>query len=372
MKKSFCSSLIATLVLFFFEFNYPSLVKAQSDSCGSTLAIGNLIPFSTASLTCVNAWSSENFILRHGQNGPNTWSFILSSPDKNAYIAIGFSSNGRMVGSDAIAGWISSNGGPGIVKQYSLGSYSSSSCKPDSGSLPLIANSSLIVSQSSTLYLAFQLNTSQPQWPHLIYAMGPSGGVPSSGYLPQHSNQASSSINYATGTVSGAGGGGPSKAKWHGFFVGLGWGILVPIGIIMARYFKHHDPFWFYAHISIQGVGFVFGLIGILIGFSLDDTGASNEGVHGGIGIAILVFGVLQVKAFFIRPNKSSKIRRYWNWYHHNIGRIALILGIVNIFLGLNLANESTVWTLFYGIFVAIWGLSCIFLEIKLWWANRD
>jgi hypothetical protein len=78
------------------------------------------------------------------------------------------------------------------------------------------------------------------------------------------------------------------------------------------------------------------------------------------------------VKAFFIRPVKTSKIRRYWNWYHHNIGRAAVILGIVNIFIGLDIANESTGWSAAYGIFLAIWGLSCIFLEVKLWRANRD
>ncbi|KAF3329423.1 putative ferric-chelate reductase 1 [Carex littledalei] len=277
-----------------------------------------------------------------------------------------------MTGNSVMAGWISSNGGTGVVKQYYLGGYSSGSCPPDQGSLPLVANTSVIVSQSSQLYLAFQLNTTMPQWSHLIYAVGPSGSLPSNNYLPEHSSKASSSVEYSAGTVSGAGSGSSDKARWHGFLVALGWGILMPVGIMMARYFKKYDPFWFYAHISIQGAGFVLGLVGIIIGFSLNDDGVDNIDVHKAIGIIILVFGALQIKAFFIRPVKTSKIRRYWNWYHHNIGRAAVILSIVNIFIGLDIASESTGWSVGYGIFLALWGLSCIFLEVKLWMAGRD
>lgn len=99
-----------------------------------------------------------------------------------------------------MAGWISSNGGTGVVKQYYLGGYSSDSCPPDQGSLPLVANTSLIISKSSQLYLAFQLNTQMPQWSHLIYAVGPSGSLPSNNYLPEHSSKASASVDYSAGT----------------------------------------------------------------------------------------------------------------------------------------------------------------------------
>ncbi|KAJ3708207.1 hypothetical protein LUZ61_011912 [Rhynchospora tenuis] len=368
-KNSFFFVLLIGVLFGFFS----PFVSSQLDSCNSALPVSNLIPFNTTSLTCTNAWSSQSFVLRFGQTDSNTWSFVLSAPDRGTYIAIGFSNNGNMVKNSALAGWISSNGGPGIVKQYYLGGYSSGSCPPDQGSLPLVANTSVIISQSSQLYLAFQLNTQMPQWSHLIYAVGPSGSLPSSNYLPEHSSKASGTVDYSGGTVSGASGGSSfNKARWHGLLVTLGWGILMPIGIMMARYFKKYDPFWFYAHISIQGIGFVLGLVGIIIGFSLDDDDVNNIDVHKAIGIIILVFGALQVKAFFIRPVKTSKIRRYWNWYHHNIGRAAVILGIANIFLGLNIADESTGWSVGYGIFLAIWGLSCIFLEVKLWMSNRD
>ena len=103
-----------------------------------------------------------------------------------------------MKGSDAVAGWLSSSGA-GIVKRYSLGGYSSGECPPDQGNLVLVEGSSVIVSRSSRLYLAFQLNTSQPS-SNLIYALGPNGRLPSSDFLlPTHQTMISTSINYATG-----------------------------------------------------------------------------------------------------------------------------------------------------------------------------
>ena len=70
------------------------------------------------------------------------------APDNNGYIAIGFSSNGRMKGSDVVAGWLSSYAAR-IVKRYSLGGYSSGKCLPDQGNLVLVEGSFVIVSRSS-------------------------------------------------------------------------------------------------------------------------------------------------------------------------------------------------------------------------------
>ena len=98
------------------------------------------------------------------------------------------------------------------------------------------------------------------------------------------------------GVASSAGGASSfDKKKWHGATAGLGWGVLMPIGIALARYFKRHDPFWFYAHISVQGVGFVLGTAGVVAGFKLDDDEPGADS-HQALGITILVCGCLQVR----------------------------------------------------------------------------
>ncbi|THU43993.1 hypothetical protein C4D60_Mb02t02690 [Musa balbisiana] len=400
MKK--VSSCFSTFILLLLSFT--SFVSSQSDSCSSKLTVSNLIPFNTSSLTCMSAWSSEGFILRYENAGPSLWNFVLSAPDKGAYIAIGFSGNGRMVGSSAMVGWKSSSG-VGIVKQYYLGGYSSDQCPPDKGSLSLVQGSSLIVSQSSRLYLAFQLSTAQPQ-SSLVYAVGPSNSLPSSGgYLSTHRDMASGTLSTPAGgggggdddgdddehgrngdgegessserkrggdddsdgkdAVARRSGGGLSLAKKHALLTILGWGILLPIGAATARFLKHHDQFWFYSHVLVQGVAFVVGVIGVLAGFKLEHNLGDGRDVdaHKTLGIFVLAFGSLQVMAVLMRPKKEAKARKYWNWYHHNVGRAAIVCAVANIFYGLRLAKEARDWSYGYGIFVGVWVVVCFVLE---------
>jgi hypothetical protein len=43
----------------------------------------------------------------------------------------------------------------------------------------------------------------------------------------------------------------------------------MPIGAIVARYFRRMDPLWFYLHVSLQFVGFIIGLAGVVAGVAL-------------------------------------------------------------------------------------------------------
>ena len=88
--------------------------------------------------------------------------------------------------------------------------------------------------------------------------------------------------------------------RGHGILAMLGWGILMIIGTIVARYFKHKDPIWFYLHISLQSVGFILGVIGVICGFILNNHLNANVGTHKSIGIFILLLGCLQVCLFFV------------------------------------------------------------------------
>ena len=304
--------------------------------------------------------------MQYGKSGRDTWSFVLSAPDAGGYVSVGFSSDGAMVGSSAVAGW-TTGGGVGVAKQYRLGGTSPGSCPPDQGSLALLPGTTLLAAQSSRLYLAFQFTAAQPA-PYLIYAVGPSGGQLSNNYLVRHRSYGSASVDYATGVASSAGGGGASfdTKKWHGAMAGLGWGVLMPVGVALARYFKRHDPFWFYAHISVQGVGFVLGTAGVIAGFKLNDDVPGADS-HQALGIAILVFGCLQVLAFLARPGKETKVRRYWNWYHHYVGRAAVACAVANVFVGLSVAHEASAAAAFYGVFLAAWVLASAVLEVRLW-----
>ncbi|CAJ2662929.1 unnamed protein product [Trifolium pratense] len=341
--------------------------SSQGDSCDSKLNLSIPLNFDITKLNCLSVWNAQGYILRYSQTSSNIWSFILSAPNQNSYISIGFSPNGGMVGSSAIVGWISSNGAIGGMKQYYLAGYAPNQVVPDRGNLAIINNSTLITSQSSRLYMVFQLQTNQPL-SRLIYAVGPNGVFPTvpSFALMQHQDKVSVTVNYATGS-SVLGNSYMNLKRSHGVLNILGWGIFIIMGAIVARYFKDWDQFWFNFHASVQSLGFILGLIGVISGLILNNQLNVDFNLHKALGIIILVLACLQVMAFVARPKKESKVRKHWNLYHHNIGRIVIILAIANIFYGIHLGKEGSQWMVAYGIVLAILLSIAVIFEIGLW-----
>ncbi|XP_050204848.1 cytochrome b561 and DOMON domain-containing protein At3g07570 [Mercurialis annua] len=346
------------------------LVNSQTDSCSVNLNLNTQLPFDLSTLHCAAVWNSHNFVLRYVQTSPNLWSFVLSAPDANSYIAIGFSNNGLMVGSSAIVGWISSNDGSTNIKQYFLRAQLPNQVIPDSGNLNITY--SMIISQSSRLYLAFQLLIDQPS-SRLIYSVGPVGILPSapSYQLTEHRDKVSTGLNYVTGESNNENVHSELR-KSHGMLNMLGWGILMIIGGIVARHCKQWDPIWFYAHVGIQSLGFILGISGVICGFVLEDRLSAHVSTHKGIGVFILALGCLQVMAFLARPDKSSKVRKYWNWYHYTVGRILMVFAISNVFYGIHLGEKGTGWNAGYGIVLAILFIISVVLEVRIWKRNSN
>ena len=83
--------------------------------------------------------------------------------------------------------------------------------------------------------------------------------------------------------------------KSHGIVGIIGWGLILPVGAIIARYFRYKDPLWFYLHSVIQFVGFSFGLGTVLLGLQLYRNMHVHIPAHRGIGIFVLVLSILQV-----------------------------------------------------------------------------
>lgn len=347
-------------------YGLSSLVNSQADSCSSNPNLNGIVSFDTTSLQCAAVWNAQGFILRYNQTSSNVWSYVLSAPDTNSFIAMGFSTNGMMVGSSAVVGWISSNG-TGFAKQYFLGGTAPSLVVVDQGNLQLVNNSASIASLSSRLYLSFQLQTNQPQT-RLLYSVGPTGMLPldPTYTLTEHRDMASISINYVKGQTTSESPPYLRLRRSHGVLNMLGWGILMIIGVIVARYLKHKEPMWFYLHGSIQSFGFILGIAGVFSGFILKNNLKIDVSTHKDLGIFILVLGCLQVMALLARPDKASKIRNYWNWYHYIFGRILIIFAIANIFYGIHLAETGNGWRTGYGVIVAIFLIIVVVLELRI------
>ncbi|KAF6143128.1 hypothetical protein GIB67_011087 [Kingdonia uniflora] len=359
MKSNYYYYLMITILFI----SSSNVTLSQSDSCSSEFNLHGIFPFKSSPI-CQHVWNSQDFILRYLQSEPHIWSFLLSAPNTDSYIAIGFSPTGKMVGSSAIVGWVPDNG-IGIVKQYFLGSLDPDQVIPDKGDLQLVNNSAAIVSQSARLYIGFTLNTTLPQ-SRLIYSVGVMNMLPSANsVLSHHRDQTVTVLDYVAGHSFSQSSYSRVK-KSHGILNMLGWGIFMIIGAITARYFRPWDPIWFYSHICIQLFAFFLGVSGVIAGFVLENDLDMEVDKHKALGIFILVLGCLQVMAFLARPEKTSKTRQYWNLYHYVVGRSLIVLSIANIFYGIHLGGEGRAWKAGYAISITILFLVAIILEVRM------
>lgn len=157
----------------------------------------------------------------------------------------------------------------------------------------------------------------------------------------------------------------------HGVLNAVSWGIMLPIGMMIARYlrtFRIFHPAWFYLHVSCQVSAYAIGVAGWATGLKL---GGQSKGVqyttHRYIGITLFSLATLQVFALFLRPKKDHKYRFYWNIYHHGIGYAIVVLGIFNVFKGLEILDPQKKWKSAYIILLIILGGIALFLEVITW-----
>ncbi|XAR48671.1 hypothetical protein NMG60_11031562 [Bertholletia excelsa] len=157
----------------------------------------------------------------------------------------------------------------------------------------------------------------------------------------------------------------------HGALNTVGWGIMMPLGFMCARYVKavgsRADPLCFYLHASIQTSAYLIGIAGGATGIIL---GIKSSGVHHschlGIGITLFSLGLLQeVSALFWRPRKESKYRYMWNVFHHVTGYIVLLLSFANIWGGFKILKPEEEWMIAYG--AAFRGLILSSLLLEAW-----
>uniref|UniRef100_A0A2N9EQC4 Cytochrome b561 domain-containing protein n=1 Tax=Fagus sylvatica TaxID=28930 RepID=A0A2N9EQC4_FAGSY len=172
-----------------------------------------------------------------------------------------------------------------------------------------------------------------------------------------------------------ASGGGNSRVRnrnIHGVLCAISWGILMPLGVIIARYlkvFKSADPAWFYLHITCQTSAYIIGLAGWAIGIKLGNQSTSVEYTpHRIIGIFVFVLGTLQVFALLLRPNKDHKFRFHWNIYHRGFGYLVIILAIINIFKGFNILNPDKKWKNAYIGVISVLAINALWLEAYTWY----
>lgn len=176
----------------------------------------------------------------------------------------------------------------------------------------------------------------------------------------------------------------PCSYQWfsllhlHGVIMYLAWGLLLPFGVMIGRYYRWSWPVWFFVHIFCQVFGTLLTVCGFIIVFLVSSEPSFPHGI---IGIILMLTISQQFLSGIIRPwlrredgryvddckEKDTfkyKWRRCWEVYHRVSGVIAIALGFTQVTLGVFLINAPlAVWCVWIALF-SIWLSVFLFHEI--------
>lgn len=262
-----------------------------------------------------------------------TVSMAVVAERTSGWVAVGFSPDGQMTGSDAVIGW---SGGGSSVLMYEMSGRRVSGVNEISGQ---VSDTSISVEDGRTT-MTFTRSLATPSALPLdsatfLWAVGPSEG------LSQHAGGDRGAFPLA---LSGSAAGAlaiPNIAfvqLAHGLCMLIGWGLLLPIGAAMAVLKERVGaPLWFQLHRGLQ----VVGLLVAIVGFSLAVANFESDlGAHGTLGITVMVLGLFQPINGVLRPHKdkdgahTSRKRALWEATHKGVGWLTLALAAPTIALG--------------------------------------
>ncbi|KAJ8560739.1 hypothetical protein K7X08_022599 [Anisodus acutangulus] len=160
----------------------------------------------------------------------------------------------------------------------------------------------------------------------------------------------------------------------HGILNIIGWGVILPIGVIIARYFKkgpiqwnEHEQ-WKNAHATCQTCGYIIGATGWALGIWLGTRSKYYSfPQHGAFGISIFTFATLQTLALRLKPQTNDELNTYWSIYHLSLGYALLTVICVNIFKGIRIMQEEEKWRPAYIAVIASFAFIFLVFEIINW-----
>ncbi|KAF7842923.1 cytochrome b561, DM13 and DOMON domain-containing protein [Senna tora] len=279
-------------------------------------------------------------------------SMAARAEKKSGYLAIGFGTG--MVKSYAYVGWFDDNG-VGRVDTYWIDGKDASSihqttenltyvrCKTENGIITMEFTRPLHPSCSSHDTRPECKNIIDPTTPlKVIWAMGATWSNEHLSDRNMHSLMSSRPIRVLLMR-------GSAEAEQdllpvlavHGVMMFLAWGVLLPGGILAARYAKHlKGDLWFRIHVYLQYSGLTIILLALL--FAVGELrGFYVSSLHVKFGIAAILLACIQPVNAYIRPQKSANgehvtsNRIIWEYFHINVGRSAIIVGIAALFTGM-------------------------------------
>ena len=298
------------------------------------------------------------------------------------YVAVGFTSKKNSM-KNAATMILADNPSGASLKQYYMDGYGESNVYPSNQGATILnvapvsngPDSNGILAGMFTMSLPYPTPSLQKRRRSLFQASSPlsafnmifaAGAVRPNGSLRQHYADAAADVNLEAALVSN----GFSVANSvtysenesakiaHQVLMAVGWGIIIPLGIVGARAKNQlKAPKWYNMHRYMQAVGYVIGLIGFGLGFAITSSWETNYTVHRDLGITITVLATVQVLALLWKPQPGTTLRKYWGPYHIWVGRATTILAIVNIYYGMLCLGDQNVETWAWVTYTVVLGL---------------
>ncbi|KAL7218779.1 hypothetical protein ACSBR2_011947 [Camellia fascicularis] len=363
MDKSLKIALFSCLLISVFASAYAQTCASYSFSSNRQYTKCNDLPY-------LNSYLHWNY---HPTNGTVDIAFRHTNVDTSTWVAWALNINGsKMAGSQALVALHNTSGLPHAYTS-SVSDYSTK-LAPSNLSFNVPSLSVEYISSDMLIYATLVLPSNGTTFNQLWQAGPVSGGNPDPHPTTGNNILSTGTLDFLSGTSSSNSGGVASqmrKKNTHGILNAISWGILLPVGAIIARYlktFKSADPAWFYLHVTCQSAAYIVGVAGWATGLKLgSDSVGIQHNTHRNIGITLFCLGTLQVFALLLRPKKDHKYRLYWNIYHWGVGYAVIVLSIMNIFEGFDILNPGKSWKRAYiGIIIALGSIACI-LEAFTW-----
>ncbi|KAL6544919.1 hypothetical protein OROMI_023781 [Orobanche minor] len=153
----------------------------------------------------------------------------------------------------------------------------------------------------------------------------------------------------------------PQKAidiQVHGILLWTSIGFLMPVGVLSLRMSTCTQGFHPYRHkilFHIHAISQVLSVLVVTAGAILSIRKFENEfdNIHQRLGLALFAAIYFQAVIGCIRPKRGTRGRRTWYFFHWILGTTICLVGILNIYTGLQAyhkrtSRSTTLWTIVF------------------------
>lgn len=267
----------------------------------------------------------------------------------DAWVSMAFSTNGQMVGSEAVIGIPGGNGN--VPQKYNLFGKSDSTVQPMPQSQQTLSNASVQVTNGQTI-MKFTKIMAEPNEIQIttgdndfLWAYGSS---PTLGY---HAARGSYVQNLSTGASAVTTT--PNKAAWlaHGIMAFLAWGVFSPFAVNFSifRSLLPKGSMWFQLHRVLNSAAYALTIAAFAVAVAYYSKEGSEhfDGKHQRMGLAMLVMATVQVLGGILRPHApeagegKEAVRSAWEMGHRVLGITLLACGFWEMREGIDLYSKK-------------------------------